>query len=164
MSEREDILKILEDDAGNVWCTCATGLAVYNIKTGKINSFSKDDGMPISDFGGWPQNACKTQDGQLIFGAGRGALGFSPDQLKINSVIPPIHLTDFKIFHESIKLDTVIQFAKAIELHHDQNAFSIEFVALNYINSIAYNNLRRLGNSEVVTENPRVGSLCASGA
>ena len=33
---------------------------------------------------------------------------------------------------------------------------------LNYINSIAYNNLRRLGNPEVVTENPRVGSSILS--
>ena len=29
-------------------------------------------------------------------------------------------------------------------------------------NSVAYNNLRRLGNSEVVTENPRVGSSILS--
>ena len=79
------ILKLLEDDEGNIWCTCATGMAVYNVKSGEITSYSKDDGMPISDFGSRPQNACKTSDGQLIFGSGFGALGFYPDQLIIFS-------------------------------------------------------------------------------
>ena len=128
------ILKVLEDDEGNIWCTCVTGMAVYNVKSGEIKNFSKDDGMPIDEFSGRSQNACKTADGQLIFGAAIGALGFYPDQLKTNTLIPPVHLTDFKIHHESVKLDTAIQFAKSIELTHEQNAFSIEFVALNFIN------------------------------
>ena len=128
------ILKVLEDDEGNIWCTCATGLAVYNIKSGKIRSYDKDDGMPISDFASRSQNACKTSDGQLIFGAAWGALGFYPDQLKRNMIIPRIYLTDFRIYHESIELDTAIQFVKHLELTHNQNAFSLEFVALNYIN------------------------------
>jgi signal transduction histidine kinase/streptogramin lyase len=129
------ILKILEDNDGNIWCSCANDIAVYNIKTGKIKSYSEGDGMPITNFGNFPQNACKTADGQLIFGAAIGALGFYPEQLKINLQIPLIRLTDFKIFHESVKLDTAIQFIKKINLSYNQNIFSFEFAALDFTNA-----------------------------
>ena len=129
------ILKVLEDNDGNIWCACSNDIAVYNIKTGKISSYGAGDGMPFTGFGSRPQNACKTADGQLIFSGGSGSLGFYPDQLKQNMQIPTIYLTDFKIFHESVKLDTSIQFIKTIELPFDQNVFSFEFVALNFTNS-----------------------------
>jgi len=129
------ILKVLEDNEGNIWCTCANDIAVYDIRTGEIRSYSNGDGMPTTEFSSRPQNACKTSDGQLIFGAAIGALGFYPDRLKGNLHIPEIHLTDFKIFHESVKLDTTIQFIKKIELTYDQNIFSFEFAALSFTNS-----------------------------
>ncbi|MCW8824364.1 MAG: triple tyrosine motif-containing protein, partial [Ignavibacteriaceae bacterium] len=129
------ILKVLEDNDGNIWCACSNDIAVYNIKTGKISSYGAGDGMPFTGFGSRPQNACKTADGQLIFSGGSGSLGFYPDQLKQNMQIPTIYLTDFKIFHESVKLDTSIQFIKTIELPFDQNVFSFEFTALNFTNS-----------------------------
>ena len=78
------ILKLLEDNDGNIWCSCANDIAVYNIKAGKIKSYSKGDGMPTNEFGTRPQNACKTADGQLIFGAAIGAIGFYPEKLKEN--------------------------------------------------------------------------------
>jgi len=128
------ILKLLEDNDGNIWCSCANDIAVYNLKTGKIKSYSKGDGMPTTEFGTRPQNACKTTDGQLIFGAAIGALGFYPEQLKENLHIPSICLTDFKIFHESVKLDTTIQLIKKINLSYNQNIFSFEFAALDFTN------------------------------
>jgi hypothetical protein len=124
------VLKILEDNDGNIWCSCGRDIAKYDVKSGKIRVYSDGDGLPFNGFGSRPQNACKTSDGQLIFG-GEGALGFYPGQMEENSVIPQIYLTDFRIFHESVKLDTSIQFIKTIELTHDQNVFSFEFTALN---------------------------------
>jgi signal transduction histidine kinase/ligand-binding sensor domain-containing protein len=129
------ILKLLEDDEGNIWCTCTIGLAVYHVRTGKIKSYGEGDGMPIVEFASRAQNACKTEDGQLIFGAAIGALGFYPEQLKDNITVPPIYLTDFKIFNKQTPLDTAIQFKKKIILAHDQNMFSFEFTALNFTNS-----------------------------
>jgi signal transduction histidine kinase/ligand-binding sensor domain-containing protein/DNA-binding response OmpR family regulator len=129
------VLKILEDDNGNIWCSCESDIAMYDIRTGEIKVYSDGDGLPFSGFGSRPQNACKTSDGQLIFGGGGGALGFYPEQMKENLVVPPIYLTDFKIFHESVKLDTTIQFIKRIELTYDQNVFSFDFTALNFTNA-----------------------------
>ena len=126
------IYKLLEDNEGNVWCSCAKDIAMYNIRTGEITSYSEADGLPFNSFGTRPQNACKTADGQLIFAGSDGAVGFYPEQMKKNSIVPPVYLTDFKGFHESVKLDTSIQFLKKIELPYYQNVFSFEFAALNF--------------------------------
>jgi len=129
------ILKILEDDNGNIWVATAKGLGKFDVTTKKISSFSKDDGLPFPGFGGGKQNAAKAKDGQLFFSGGSGSIGFYPNQIKNNSTVPPIVLTDFKIYHESVNLDTSIQFIDKINLEYSQNTFSIEFVALNYNNS-----------------------------
>ena len=125
------VLKILEDNDGNIWCSFDNDIAMYDIRTGKIKSYSDGDGMPFTGFGSRPQNACKLSDGQLIFG-GSSSMGFYPEQIKQNMIVPPVYLTDFKVFHESIKLDTSIQFLKMIELPYDQNVFTFEFAALNF--------------------------------
>jgi signal transduction histidine kinase/ligand-binding sensor domain-containing protein len=127
-------MNLLEDNKGNIWCACSKGIAVYNIKTVKIQSFGQDDGLPVTGFGGRFQNADKTSNGQLIFGSDIGAVGFYPENLKENPVIPPVYLTNFKLFHKSVKLDTTIQFKKTIQLRYDQNVFSFDFTALNFTN------------------------------
>ena len=128
------VLKILEDNQGNIWIACATGIGKYDIITGKWKSFGIGDGMPFETFGGCRQNTAKAEDGQLFFSGSSGTIGFYPEQIKDNLFIPPIRLIDFKIFHESVKLDTTIQFKKQIRLTFAENAFSFEFVALNFTN------------------------------
>lgn len=126
------VLKVLEDNQGNIWIACAIGIGRYDIKTRKWKSYGIGDGMPFETFGGARQNTAKSRDGQLFFSGGSGTIGFYPEQIKDNPIIPPVRLTDFKIFHESVKLDTAIQFKRTITLSHDQNAFSFEFAALNF--------------------------------
>lgn len=126
------ILKVLEDNQGNIWIACAIGIGKYDMKTRKWKSYGMGDGMPFETFGGARQNTAKSRDGQLFFSGGSGTIGFYPEQIKDNPIIPPVRLTDFKIFHESVKLDTAIQFKRTITLSHDQNAFSFEFAALNF--------------------------------
>ncbi|MCW8813446.1 MAG: triple tyrosine motif-containing protein [Chlorobium sp.] len=129
------VLKILEDNEGNIWAATANKLCVYNVKTGKFNSYGEDDGMPFTGFGGARQNTAVTLDGQLIFGSGKGGLGLYPEEIINDPIYPQIRLTDFKIFHKSAKLDTAINFKKIINLNHDQNIFSFEFTDLHFSNS-----------------------------
>jgi ligand-binding sensor domain-containing protein/two-component sensor histidine kinase len=128
------VLKVLEDNQGNIWAACAYGIGRYDIKSGLWKSYGIGDGMPFETFGGCRQNTAKGEDGQLFFSGGSGTIGFYPNQIKDNPIIPPVYFTDFKIFNESVKLDTSILFKKVITLSHNQNAFSFEFVALNYTN------------------------------
>lgn len=129
-----NVLQVLEDNQGNIWMTGKIGIGVYDIRTKKWKSYGSSDGLPFEKFGGMRQNNVKGPDGQLFFSGGSGTIGFYPEQLKGNLIIPPIRFTDFKLYNKSAKLDTSIVLKKQIILSHNQNVFSFEFVALNYTN------------------------------
>ena len=69
-----------------------------------------------------------------------GLLSFHPDSIRDNPNIPPIVITDFKIFNKSAYsgkdslLTIPITYAKEIELPYNQNFLSFEFAALDYTN------------------------------
>jgi signal transduction histidine kinase/ligand-binding sensor domain-containing protein len=128
------VLKVLEDNQGNIWISCAIGIGRYDIRTGQWKNYGISNGLPFETFGGARHNTAKGSDGQLYFSGSSGTLAFFPEKMKDNPIVPPVRLTDFSIYHESIKLDTSIQFKKTITLSHHQNVFTIEFAALNYTN------------------------------
>lgn len=125
------VLKLLEDRVGNIWASTTYDLCVYDVTRGTFSTYGKDDGLPLSGFAGSRQNSAVTRDGQLLFGAAYGVLGFHPEKALANPAMPRIVLTDFKIWHEHAPLDTAIQFKRVLTLDHDQNTFSFEFSDLN---------------------------------
>jgi signal transduction histidine kinase len=68
----------------------------------------------------------------MFFGGTNGFVRFYPDSIKDNSYVPPIVITAFKKFDKPVQLDTTISEKKVLELSYKDNAFSFEFVALNY--------------------------------
>ncbi len=128
------VLKVLEDNQGNIWISCAIGIGRYDIRTEQWKNYGISNGLPFETFGGARHNTAKGSDGQLYFSGSSGTLAFFPEKMKDNPIVPPVRLTDFSIYHESIKLDTSIQFKNTITLSHHQNVFTIEFAALNYTN------------------------------
>ncbi|MEJ2637455.1 MAG: two-component regulator propeller domain-containing protein [Calditrichia bacterium] len=128
------VLKVLEDHNGNIWFTTAAGLDMLNIKTNAVKNYDEEDGLPFTHFGGSRTNTAKSADGRLYFGGVFGVISFYPQEIKTNRNIPPVRLTDFKIFNESVELDTAIQFKRELTLSHNQNMFSLEFAALDFTN------------------------------
>lgn len=63
----------------------------------------------------------------LYFGGVMGIVRFRPEEIGINTIPPPVAVTDFRIFNESRK---DLLRTSAIELSHSQNFFSFEFAAL----------------------------------
>ncbi len=128
------VLKVLEDNQGNIWISCAIGIGRYDIRSGQWKNYGISDGLPFETFGGARHNTARGADGQLYFSGSSGTLAFLPEKIKDNPVVPPVKFTDFRIYHESIKLDTSVQLKKTITLSHQQNVFTFEFAALNFTN------------------------------
>ncbi len=129
------VLKVREDSRGNIWCATAEGISMFDVRDGSITSYGTGEGLPFAAFGGGRQDAARAPDGQLVFSGGAsGSVGFYPEQLRRNSHVPPVRLTDFKVYHKSLELDTAIQFLRHITLPYSQNAISLEFAALNFTN------------------------------
>ncbi len=73
----------------------------------------------------------KGKDGTLYFGGNNGFNFFDPLQLKANSYVAPIVITQFKLFDKLVKGANE---SKKIVLKHDQNYFSFEFSSLSFYN------------------------------
>ena len=130
------IYGILEDGKGNLWLSSNKGLSCFQPGTGKIRNYSASDGLQSNQFGG--NDHFKDSRGYMYFGGINGFNMFYPDSIRDNPHIPPIVLTDFQIFNQSVgvggnsPLSHSITATRSITLAHSQNVFSIEFAALHF--------------------------------
>ncbi|MFC4873166.1 two-component regulator propeller domain-containing protein [Negadavirga shengliensis] len=141
-----NIFGISEDDQGNLWLSTNNGISKFNPEQRSAKNFDKDDGISGNEFvlGAYT----KLKNGEIAFGSSQGLTVFHPDSLKQNTYVPPVVLTDLKLFNKSVEpgekqvLKKHISATSKITLKHDQNIFTIEFAVLNYLfpkkNQFAY--------------------------
>ena len=134
----DNICGILEDSKGNLWLSSKKGISRFNPQTKVFRNYDIHDGLQSNEFN---SGACyKSQSGELYFGGVNGLNGFRPENIIDNPVIPPVVLTDFKIFNRSVPvsqngetpLQKHISESREIELSYSQNVFSFEFASLDY--------------------------------
>ena len=133
----EFIKGIAEDEQGNFWISTSNGLTCLNPETLSFKKYNTADGLQGLEF---EANAyLKTKDGQMFFGGVNGYNAFYPENIKTNSFIPPVYVTDFNIFNKRIVpgennsvLQNDISLTKEIKLSYRQSTFSFGFAALNY--------------------------------
>lgn len=138
---------IEEDENGNLWISTNKGISVFNPTLNTFRNYDVHDGLQSNEFNG---KACfKSSTGEIFFGGMNGVTAFHPANILDNPNIPPIVITDFKIFNKSVFvkkdsksqetkqstdyfLEKSITETKEIILSYDQNFFSFEFAALDY--------------------------------
>ena len=137
------ISDILEDNHYNLWISTTRGLSKFSPEKETFKNYSIHDGLVTDDFNTFA--SFKIPTGEMYFGGRDGLNRFHPDSIKINKFIPPVYLTDFKLFNQSVpvfndnnvkefSLPQQIIFCKEITLAYNQNVINVEFVALNYLN------------------------------
>ena len=119
------------------------GVSSFDPRTQKFSNYTVADGLPGPDLTGW--GACfKSAAGEMFFGGFSGVTAFFPDQVVADAVVanafvPPIVLTDFRLFGRPVTLSPgsplkkAVNYTDAITLSHSQNIFSIGFSALSYL-------------------------------
>lgn len=130
---------ILEDNRGDLWMSTDNGVAKFDPKTKSMKSYSTADGLPGPDLAGW--GSCfKSTKSEMFFAGFSGATSFFPDKVTDSAYVPPIALTDFRLFGAEVMpgagspLKKTINNTNAITLSHRQSIFSIGFSALSYLN------------------------------
>lgn len=127
------VYDILEDDEGALWMTTNKGLIQFDPATNKaLRVFGARDGLPNDEFN--QHCFAKLRSGEFAGGGVGGLAIFNPKDLKAQAAPLSVVLTDFKIFEESQRLDSAIQFKRAIALTYAQNFFSFAFSALSFSN------------------------------
>jgi ligand-binding sensor domain-containing protein/signal transduction histidine kinase/DNA-binding response OmpR family regulator len=130
---------ILEDSHGNFWISTNKGISRFDPIAKTFRNYTQADGLNSDEF---YKSCLKTKTGEFFFGGNKGFNVFYPDSIKNNTLVPPVYLTDLKIFNKSVKigekgspLQKQISLTRKITLTHKQTSFVIEYAALNYTRS-----------------------------
>lgn len=134
----DEIKCIIEDKDDILWLSTNRGISLFDTKSGKFKNYDVSDGLQGNEFNA--RSGIKTARDEIIFGGNNGFNIFLPDNLKNNAYIPPVIITDFKIFNKPVPiggknspLQKHISATQRLTLSYRDAVFSLEFVALNYI-------------------------------
>lgn len=137
------IYSILTDKLGHLWISTDNGLCRGNKvpgtnETNFIIYTEEEDELPSNTFnvGAAFQNSL----GRIYMGGSEGIVAFQPEQIDQNESPPPVVITDFELFYESVSvsqngetpLEKSIIETQKIELDYTQNVLGFKFAALNY--------------------------------
>jgi signal transduction histidine kinase/ligand-binding sensor domain-containing protein/CheY-like chemotaxis protein len=132
----DSIYGILEDDDGNLWMSTNFGISKFNPTTETFKNFDLNDGLQSNEFN---QNAFyKSSDGEMFFAGINGLNSFFPDEIIDNPFRPPVVITDFKLFNETVELGEESPLEKPIvetdelTLTYQDNFFSFGYAALHF--------------------------------
>jgi signal transduction histidine kinase/ligand-binding sensor domain-containing protein/CheY-like chemotaxis protein len=127
------------DHEGNIWMSTLNGICKFNPQTSACRNYGVADGLQGNEF--IRHSYFQSEDGEIFFGGNFGANCVTPKLIRPNLFVPPIVLTDFKIFNESAKigdkspnLPEHISYINTIRLSYRESVFSFEFAALNFTN------------------------------
>lgn len=134
----DNVVGMAQDDDGNLWVSTDKGLSKFDIKHGDFKNYYISDGLPTNEFS--YNAAYKAPNGMLYFGSYNGLVSFKPQAIATNKTAPPIVFTALRLFNKEVEvggddelLKQDISFAPPITFSADQNIFTVDFVALNYI-------------------------------
>ncbi len=132
----ETIYAVLEDDQGDIWISSNLGISELDPTTETLRNFDVDDGLQSNEFN--QSAAYKAPSGEMFFGGVQGYNVFHPDQIQDSSFMPPVVITDFQLFNESVlpgeasPLSDPIEQTGEIELSYTDDFLTFEFAALDY--------------------------------
>ena len=126
---------ILVDDSKNLWLTTNNGLSKLDTGSGEIMNFGDKDGLQQSEYN-FQSSLYSKKLGRVFLGGIDGYNHFDPQSVTVNTKIPPIVITSFKIYGKAgeFKKLTGINYRQSIELEYGNTDFSIEISALDYTN------------------------------
>lgn len=119
---------ILEDDAGCLWLSTNKGLARLDPADDAIVGYYNNEELQSNEFSDGAYY--RAADGRMYFGGVDGFNCFDPDDIRVRTYAPEVLLNGFYI-----KQTPMAGFRpdQEIVLTHNENFFSIQFSALEYI-------------------------------
>lgn len=129
------VYSILEDNRNHLWLGTLNGLSQFDPGTKTFTNYDYRDGLQSNVFAAGEERQrggrFKGKNGTLYFGGVNGFNFFDPLQIKTDSHIAPIVITQFKLFDKLVKGANE---SKEIVLDYSHNYFSFEFSSLSYYN------------------------------
>jgi signal transduction histidine kinase/ligand-binding sensor domain-containing protein len=130
------VLGILDDEDGYIWVTTPDGLSRFDPRTETCRTYHASDGLPTDLFSVLVA-AAKSPSGEMFFGSYSGLVAFFPKQVTDDRFVPPLVLTNLRLFGEPVPigkgpLKKPIWSLSSLELSQ-RSIFSFDFSALSYV-------------------------------
>lgn len=137
------IQAITEDRQGNIWFSTNKGIGCYVTEKECFYHYGHSDDVPAGNF--MSASVAHSEDGTIYFGSINGMCCFNPGTMMGEQSIPPVVITEMKIFErlgnqENSETFVFLFEGKDVELTHGQNTFSLTFNMQNYslVNQVEY--------------------------
>jgi signal transduction histidine kinase/ligand-binding sensor domain-containing protein/DNA-binding response OmpR family regulator len=135
-------LCILEDDNHYLWISTSNGLSQFDPEKQQFRNFLSRDGLQNDQF--TYGASYKAGNGELLFGGISGFNIFNPKDIINDGIHAPLVFTELRIFNKPVELSDgsnailkkSISETDHLILKHDQNVFTLEFSALDFINNV----------------------------
>ncbi|MFL5743597.1 MAG: two-component regulator propeller domain-containing protein [Niastella sp.] len=133
------IMRILEDNQGDLWLSTYYGLCRYNPALHTFRNFTQADGLQSNQFSF--NAAMIAANGEFLFGGIKGFNSFYPDSVYDKKNIPRLFLTGVKIDNSPVETDTAYVSSRnkdiitSITVPFNKAILSFDFTALQYSNA-----------------------------
>jgi len=134
-------LSILEDNNHSLWISTSNGLSKFDKEKKQFRNFTSRDGLRNDQF--TYGAAYKAVNGELLFGGIAGFNMFNPQDILTEDQHVPLVFTELRMFNRPVPIrddkDAILKKSISETAHlilkYDQNVFTLEFAALDFINS-----------------------------
>ena len=129
---------IHEDKRGDLWLSSRNGISRFDPRAKAFANYSASDGIVRGNIYG-PHAGWKSSKGEIFIDSTAGVTAFFPEKVVDNPYVPPVILTDFRLFGKpavigaSSPLNKSIAATNFLTLSATENVFSVEFSALSYV-------------------------------
>lgn len=135
--DNNGIRAVTGDGAGNLWLGTNTGIILFNPDTGLVKNFSSFGGKKIGGVNAG--SVLRSAEGNIVLGTTDGLIIIDAKRLAQNERPPPVVLTNFKLFTQSVGINDkqgvltkAINKTDRVVLDYKKQMFSFEFAALNF--------------------------------
>lgn len=132
---------VLWGEKNNLWLSTNRGIVNFNPSNETFQIYSRSNGLEITEFSDGAFFKDKAS-GLLFFGGVDGFVIISENNYRQKDFLPPIRFKDLTIFGEEQNIYNFMEMKEnmpKINFKYNQNFFSLDFIAIDYINGNNYN-------------------------
>jgi len=149
LNQLVDIKSIIEDNSGNLWLNTTNAIIKINQQRDVVSTYDNHFGIKFE----MPYGVSyKSKSGDLYFTAIPGYYSFAPEEFDKECMPPIITLSNFRISNKDVlsnkeaSLKTSVVNADHIKLNYNQNVFSFDFAAIDFVDPKANRHFYMLEN------------------
>ena len=130
------VLRMLEDEQGNLWLSTYNGLSKFNVQKNEWQNFYQSDGLQSNQFSFNAALALKS--GEFVFGGIKGFNIFYPGNVYSRSESPEVFLSGLRVNNSPIAKNEAfvkernLEQIKRIVIPYDQALLTLDYLGLDY--------------------------------